>query len=154
MVIFNLSPVLDFFCIHENFTTGSNYGQELLHDVWLNVQMIFGKGGSRKGGFVYGTVSKALHGLIVGGIIYWDVTPLGKVLRSRSGALSFSKLVTYSLRSAVLSFKKFKSQLLLCNQGTKCFTMANSKRLELNERVWVIVFLWLQYAEYRKFSHA
>lgn len=97
--------------------------------------MIFGKRGSRKQSFVYGTVSKALHGLIIGGIIYWDVTPLGKVMKSRSGAVSLNRVVTYSLRSAVLSFKRFKSQQLLCNQGTKCFTMASYKRLELNERV-------------------
>lgn len=90
--------------------------------------MIFGKGGSWKEGFVYGIVSKALYSLIVGGIIYWYATPLGKVLKSRSGTMSLSRLVTYSLGSAVLSFRKFGTQQLLCNQGTKCFTMADYKK--------------------------
>lgn len=47
---------------------------------------------------------------------------------------AYSRLVTYSLGSALLSSRKFRSQQLLCNQGTKRVTRADYKRLELSER--------------------
>lgn len=106
--------------------------QKLLHDVWLNIHMIFGKGGSWKVCFVYGTVTKSLHGLVSGGIIYWYVTPLGKPPKSRLGTMSFSRLLTSSLGSAFLSFRKFRSQQLLCNQGAKYFTIGDYKKIGID----------------------